>query len=284
VFRQGAGPGARALGNEAGAVQIMSVPPLPIVPEGRRAFDDDTRKVLELALRAATTLGHPQIATGHLLLGLLDAGHSAELPENLDAADVRRRVLELLGPSVTAEERLAQLVDRLRAVDPGAAAELEELADLHRTGLDRLVETVRAWRGDIFLEALAREPTVAGLLGPRRLATPAPEGPDDDRLAGYLAAIEACPPLSRAEELDLAQSVRDDARRRLVESNLRLVVTVARRYEGRGLSLAELIQEGNIGLMRAAEHFDPTKGYRFATFATWWVRQAIDDAIARRRP
>lgn len=282
VFRQGTGTGARALGNEAGTVQIVYLPPRPTVPEGRQALEEDTRKVLALALRAATTLDHPEITTGHLLLGLLDGGHAAELPANLDAADVRRRVLELLGPSRTAEDRLARLVDRLRAADPGAAAELEEVADLHRSGLDRLVEMVRTWRGDLFLEAMAREPTVAGLLGPRRLSTTARETPDDERLAGYLAAIEAYPRLSRAEELKLAQSMRDDARRRLIESNLRLVVTVARRYEGRGLPLADLVKEGNIGLLRAAEHFDPIKGYRFATFATWWVRQAIDDAIARR--
>jgi hypothetical protein len=278
LFREGTGAAARALGAQPGAVRVVTTSPRP------PALDPQARKVLELALRAATTLEHPAITSGHLLLALLDAGHAGELPDNLDPAAVRSRVLDLLGPGGTEEHdvagRLARLADRLHAVDAGAAAELDELADLHRAGLDRLVEMVRAWRGEIFLEAAARDATIAGLLGHRLTAKVATD-PDDTLLAGYISAIAEYPRLSRADEIELAQSIRDDARRLLIQSNLQLVVTIARRYDGQGLSLLDLIQEGNLGLMRAAERFDPTKGYRFSTFAAWWVRQAIEAALGR---
>jgi hypothetical protein len=282
VFREGGGPGARALGNDAGPVQVMLLPRRPLIPEARRAFEPEVRKAFELAFRAATTLGHPEITTGHLLLGLLDAGHAEELPDGLDEADVRRRLLDLLGPSFQAEDRLARLADRLRSVDPAAAAELDELADQQQVGLDRLVDLVRAWRGEVFLETLARDPVIAGLLG-RRLAL-VPERTGDDLLAAYLDDIAGYPLLTRAEEVELAQSLREDTRRLLIQSNLRLVVSIARRYEGRGVPLLDLIQEGNLGLLRAAERYDPFRGYRFATLAAWWIRQAIEEAITRRQP
>ena len=282
VVGEGAGPAAKALGNHAAPVQVMTVPRRPLIPEVRRTFEPGARKALELAFRAATSLGHAKITTAHLLLGLLDAGHAAELPEGLDEADVRRRLLDLLGPRLQGEDRLAELALRLRTTDPVAAAELDELADLQRVGLDRLIELVRAWRGEVFLEALARDPLIAGLLGPDRLTGAAPDDPDAALLANYVEEVARYPRLSRAEEVDLATSTREDSRRLLIQSNLQLVVSIARRYEGRGLPLLDLIQEGNLGLMRAVEKYDPTKGYRFATFAAWWARQAIEEAVTRR--
>jgi hypothetical protein len=281
VFSQGSGPGARALGHEAGAVEVFTLPDRPLLPEGR-AFALDVRKALELALRAAVTLGHPEITTGHLLLGLLDGGHAGELPDDLDPTTVRRHVLELLGPNAAEEDRLARLADRLRRTDPAVAAELDDFADVQRAGLDRLIDMVRAWRGDVFLQALAEDPTIADVVGRHRLAA-APADPRHEELAKYLSSIAKYPRLSRAEEMELGQSTRTDARRRLIESNLELVVRIARRYERQGLSVLDLIQEGNLALVRAVEHYDPTKGYRLSTFATWWVRQAITKAIADRR-
>ncbi|HAG99468.1 MAG TPA: RNA polymerase sigma factor RpoD [Ktedonobacter sp.] len=121
----------------------------------------------------------------------------------------------------------------------------------------------------------------------------------DDPVRMYLREIGRVPLLSAEEEVKLAQRMErgkaerlkavpnrryvddgDEAQRRLTEANLRLVVSVAKKYIGRGMSLLDLIQEGNIGLIRAVEKFDYTKGYKFSTYATWWIRQAITRAIA----
>ncbi|HEX2916462.1 MAG TPA: RNA polymerase sigma factor RpoD [Chloroflexia bacterium] len=105
----------------------------------------------------------------------------------------------------------------------------------------------------------------------------------DDPVRMYLREIGRVPLLSAAQEVSLAQRMEmgdEEARRHLTEANLRLVVSVAKKYIGRGMSLLDLIQEGNIGLIRAVEKFDYRKGYKFSTYATWWIRQAITRAIA----
>jgi RNA polymerase primary sigma factor len=99
----------------------------------------------------------------------------------------------------------------------------------------------------------------------------------------YLKEIGKVALLTAAEEIDLAERIRCrdvEAKRRLTEANLRLVVSIAKRYVGRGLLFLDLIQEGNLGLIRAVEKFDPTRGFKFSTYATWWIRQAITRAIA----
>ena len=104
-----------------------------------------------------------------------------------------------------------------------------------------------------------------------------------DPIHMYLKEIGKIPLLTTKEELLLAQKAQEgnkEARKRLAEANLRLVVSVAKRYTGRGLLFSDLIQEGNIGLIKAVEKFDYTKGYKFSTYATWWIRQAITRAIA----
>jgi RNA polymerase primary sigma factor len=125
------------------------------------------------------------------------------------------------------------------------------------------------------------------------------ESSRDDPVRMYLREIGRVPLLSAEEEVRLAQRMErgrtellkkpanqriiddgEEAQRRLTEANLRLVVSVAKKYIGRGMSLLDLIQEGNIGLIRAVEKFDYTKGYKFSTYATWWIRQAITRAIA----
>lgn len=98
----------------------------------------------------------------------------------------------------------------------------------------------------------------------------------------YLSEIGFTPLLTAEEEVYYARKARggeEAARKRMIESNLRLVVKIARRYLGRGLPLLDLIEEGNLGLMRAVEKFDPELGYRFSTYATWWIRQTIERAI-----
>jgi len=105
----------------------------------------------------------------------------------------------------------------------------------------------------------------------------------DDPVKVFLKDIGKIPLLNADEETELAKRMSDgdeDAKKRLTEANLRLVVAIAKRYVGRGMQLLDLIQEGNLGLMKAVEKFDYTKGFRFSTYATWWIRQAITRAIA----
>lgn len=105
----------------------------------------------------------------------------------------------------------------------------------------------------------------------------------DDSVRLYLREIGKIPLLSAEEELELAKRVVDGDKRakdKMAEANMRLVVSIAKRYSGRGLDFLDLIQEGNTGLLRAVEKFDPDKGFKFSTYATWWIRQAITRAIA----
>ena len=106
---------------------------------------------------------------------------------------------------------------------------------------------------------------------------------NDDPVKVYLKDIGKVPLLTPEEEIDLAMRIAENdqnAKRRLAEANLRLVVSIAKRYVGRGLQFLDLIQEGNLGLIKAADKFDYTKGFKFSTYATWWIRQAITRAIA----
>ncbi len=105
----------------------------------------------------------------------------------------------------------------------------------------------------------------------------------DDPVRMYLREIGKVPLLTSKQEIELAKRVEQqdmEAKRRLTEANLRLVVSIAKRYMGRGLLFLDLIQEGNLGLIRAVEKFDYTLGYKFSTYATWWIRQAVTRAIA----
>jgi RNA polymerase primary sigma factor len=114
-----------------------------------------------------------------------------------------------------------------------------------------------------------------------------PESRETNRtnLAVYLSEIARIPLLTREQEQELARRVRQgdsEAKDRMVEANLRLVVQIARRYFNRGLPLQDLIEEGNLGLLRAVEKFDPERGTRFSTYATWWIRQAVVRALANQ--
>ena len=105
----------------------------------------------------------------------------------------------------------------------------------------------------------------------------------DDPVKVYLKEIGRVPLLTPEEEIDLAMRISEDdqkAKQRLAEANLRLVVSIAKKYVGRGMQFLDLIQEGNLGLIKAVDKFDYTKGFKFSTYATWWIRQAITRAIA----
>jgi RNA polymerase primary sigma factor len=112
---------------------------------------------------------------------------------------------------------------------------------------------------------------------------PADSAPSTDSVRTYLKEIGGVSLLSAKDEVRLAKLIEKgdhDAKNALIEANLRLVVSVAKRYMGRGLNLLDLIQEGNLGLIRAVEKFDYRKGFKFSTYATWWIRQAVSRAIA----
>lgn len=105
----------------------------------------------------------------------------------------------------------------------------------------------------------------------------------DDPVKMYLREIGNIPMLSPEEERHIAERIAEgdeDAKKRLSEANLRLVVSIAKRYLGRGMPLLDLIQEGNLGLIKAVDKFDPSKGFKFSTYATWWIRQSVSRAIA----
>jgi RNA polymerase primary sigma factor len=137
--------------------------------------------------------------------------------------------------------------------------------------------------------ALARAAEDTSLIPlPMERGVPEPDtgasvGGDDDLLERYLEDIRPIPLLTPEEEVILAQRVESgdrEATERFARANLRLVVSIAKRYQGMGLPLIDLIQEGNIGLMRAVQKFDWRRGYKFSTYATWWIRQGITRAIA----
>src|SRR3989344_4982018 len=109
------------------------------------------------------------------------------------------------------------------------------------------------------------------------------EGSVTDPVRQYLRDIGKIPLLTAQDEIDLAKRAEKDekkARDKLISANIRLVVSIAKKYVGRGMSLLDLIEEGNIGLMRAVDKYDWRRGYKFSTYATWWIRQAITRAIA----
>lgn len=132
------------------------------------------------------------------------------------------------------------------------------------------------------LDTVADEPPEAALDGsPLPIAPAAVDGEGGDALQAYLREIRRAPLLTPAEELAMATRARAGdfaARQQMIERNLRLVVSIARHYVGRGLPLGDLIEEGNLGLMHATAKFEPERGFRFSTYASWWIRQSIESA------
>ena len=202
------------------------------------------------------------------LLALLEEGKksgkvsSKKLVETLDAVDAT-------------EEQTEQFYDVLEAahveIDVSDVLDLIGTAELDNPTLGEM-EAIEAEALEVSDKQLEEEYENAKL---------------DDPVRMYLKEIGKIPLLTPEEELEVAkdlvsedENTRDAARKRMSEANLRLVVSIAKRYVGRGMQLLDLIQEGNLGLMKAVEKFDYTKGYKFSTYATWWIRQSITRAIA----
>lgn len=183
------------------------------------------------------------------------------------------------------EEMAKMLAERARrhVLTPEQVSRAMEEQDFDPAGLDELYAALET-RG----VQVAEEETELPLLDEEQIGKLehelSAEGVAlDDPVKTYLKEIGRVPLLSAEEEAALARAAQagdEDARRRLSEANLRLVVSVAKRYAGRGLPFLDLIQEGNLGLMKAAEKFEPDRGFKFSTYATWWIRQSITRAIA----
>jgi len=158
---------------------------------------------------------------------------------------------------------------------------LEEI-DLSVNQIEKVYETIEA-KGIELVEDLDRELEEIQT-NEEEIDLSVPEGIGiDDPVRMYLKEIGKVPLLSAQEEVELAEKMHlgdERAKKRLAEANLRLVVSIAKRYVGRGMLFLDLIQEGNLGLIKAVEKFDYNKGFKFSTYATWWIRQAITRAIA----
>ena len=227
-----------------------------------------------------------------------DRAEQAEKPGGKRKSGKKKETEE--SPSKTPEEQLNELLEKGRKAGKLTAKDLECLGEMNLDSevLDKFYETLEANGVDIDLAAADLLPPIDDVLPEvEELAAieevTQEEINDTDALADsfstddpvrmYLKEIGKVPLLNPEEELELATRMSqgdEEARHRITEANLRLVVSIAKRYVGRGMLFLDLIQEGNLGLIKAVEKFDHTKGYKFSTYATWWIRQAITRAIA----
>ena len=178
------------------------------------------------------------------------------------------------------EKRLEQLLEKAKSSGKITIAEVQEASESLSIELEHIMERCSAMQielvdDDLILEDL-NDPAVS-------MAND--EISNDDSVKIYLKEIGRVALLTAEEETDLARRLADNphdeaARQRLAEANLRLVVSIAKKYVGRGMQFLDLIQEGNMGLLKAVDKFDYTKGFKFSTYATWWIRQAITRALA----
>ncbi len=198
------------------------------------------------------------------------------------------------------EERLNELLEKGKKAGRLSAKELECLEELNLDGeaVDKFYETLEQNGVDIDVAAVDALPPIDDVIPEIEDLAQIEEVPEeeisdtdalldsfatDDPVRMYLKEIGKVPLLTPDEEVALAIRMSEgdeEAKRRMTEANLRLVVSIAKRYVGRGMLFLDLIQEGNLGLIKAVEKFDYTKGYKFSTYATWWIRQAITRAIA----
>ncbi len=163
-----------------------------------------------------------------------------------------------------------------------ADIDIEEIEKLYATLESHGIEIIDDF-GDDLLDSISMDIDMPKGYDSSLLATDSKNIVIDDPVKVYLKDIGRVPLLSPEEEIELAIRIKDndqEAKDRLTKANLRLVVSIAKRYVGRGMMFLDLIQEGNLGLIKAVDKFDYTKGFKFSTYATWWIRQAITRAIA----
>ncbi len=173
------------------------------------------------------------------------------------------------------EKGVVTYAEVARALEGVSGADIDAMCEkLTDMGVEVLEEQEPEEKKAVEIEPLEPEEETLGI----------PEGVGiDDPVRMYLKEIGRVPLLTAEEEVELAKRIEagdEEAKRKLAEANLRLVVSIAKRYVGRGMLFLDLIQEGNLGLIKAVEKYDWRKGYKFSTYATWWIRQAITRAIA----
>ena len=187
----------------------------------------------------------------------------------------------------TMKARISELIETGKAKGVLTYKEIVEMLgdiELDSEQFDRILDTLSGLNIEVIKDEAIPEAELNAESEPEEIDISVPEGISiDDPVRMYLKEIGKVPLLTADEEIELAQRMEqgdEEAKKRLCEANLRLVVSIAKRYVGRGMLFLDLIQEGNLGLIKAVEKFDYTKGYKFSTYATWWIRQAITRAIA----
>jgi len=192
------------------------------------------------------------------------------------------------------EEIVKKLIENARSKGVISTSEISDSLsehDLNPAQLEEIFEQfakngIELSVNDVVMEAITDpdDNEISQVVEPLEIDLSVPDGiAIDDPVRMYLKEIGRVPLLTAEEEVEYAQRMEEgdeEAKRRLAEANLRLVVSIAKRYVGRGMLFLDLIQEGNLGLIKAVEKFDYHKGYKFSTYATWWIRQAITRAIA----
>ena len=183
--------------------------------------------------------------------------------------------------------RISELIEAGKSKGVLTYKEIVELLgdiELDSEQFDRILDTLSGLNIEVIKDEAIPEAELNAEPVEEEIDISVPEGISiDDPVRMYLKEIGKVPLLTAEEEIDLAQRMEEgdeEAKKRLCEANLRLVVSIAKRYVGRGMLFLDLIQEGNLGLIKAVEKFDYRKGYKFSTYATWWIRQAITRAIA----
>ena len=223
----------------------------------------------------------------------------ADVPEELEEARPKKGK-KAEEPVKTREERLAALIEKGKKTGKLTPKEISDVLDgmnlsteqmdkfydtLAELNIDTMGDDLPALDDDDVLPALDELEEIEEVTEEEIADTDAMADTfsTDDPVRMYLKEIGKVNLLTQEEEQELARRMSEgdeDAKRRMAEANLRLVVSIAKRYVGRGMLFLDLIQEGNLGLIKAVEKFDYTKGYKFSTYATWWIRQAITRAIA----
>ena len=187
----------------------------------------------------------------------------------------------------TMKARISELIETGKSKGVLTYKEIVEMLgdiEMDSEQFDRVLDTLSGLNIEVVKDDMIPEASLNAEPEQEEIDISVPEGISiDDPVRMYLKEIGKVPLLSAEEEIELAQRMEqgdEEAKKRLCEANLRLVVSIAKRYVGRGMLFLDLIQEGNLGLIKAVEKFDYRKGYKFSTYATWWIRQAITRAIA----